>query len=317
MMVTTGRFTAWVAEYVDHRRQLGYKTKKTERSLQSLADFMDREVPGQPLTDACILRWRETNGHRSRHRLTSLPSFVPWLSLRDQETAVSEAWLRERKSQRLTPYIYDPEEVVALMAATRKLSDLGQGFRRHTYATLLGLLASTGLRIGESLKLDLEDVDLQDAVLRVRESKGVPLRMVPIHESTIEALRRYAGLRNEYRHAKRSDAFFLSSFGRRLRYKTFNRMFQALRKKAGIPFRSHPRQPRIHDLRHTFATRHLLRIRREGGDMHCAVADLSTYLGHCHIEDTYWYLTAIPELMVLCGERFRAYVESRRQEGQS
>jgi len=316
-MKTTGRFAAWVAEFMDYRRQLGYiNIKDPERDLRNLADFMDREASGQPLTDMWVLRWREANAHRSSSILFPLPSFVRWLTLHDPKTSVSKIWLHRPKSQRLTPYIYDPEEVTALMDAARGLNRHEQVFGRHTYAALLGLLASTGLRISESLGLDRDDVDLKGGVLRVRESKGVRLRVIPLHDSTTEALLRYAEKRDHYHRIIQTKAFFVGSYGRRLLYLTFRAAFCALRRKAGVPFRPHPRPPRIHDLRHTFATRYLLRVRGEGSDMHCAVADLSVYLGHCHIAGTYWYLTGIPELMALCGDRFQAYVEARRQGGQ-
>jgi len=314
-MKKIGQFAARVAEFMDYRWQLGYKMHHVKGDLRNLADFMDREAPEQPLTYAWIVRWREANPHRSPRCVYSLKSFVSWLSLRDPKTAVSEAWFHRDKSPRPTPYIYETGEILSLMASVEKLGNHGGKIRLHTYGALLGLLASTGLRIGEALALDDDDIDWKAGVLRVRESKGVPLRMVPLHESTTEALRRYAKLRDSDRPVSGAKAFFIGSHGRRLFYETFHPVFRTLADVAGVPFRPHPQVPRIHDLRHTFATRHLLRIRHEGGDMHCAVADLSVYLGHKRIENTYWYLTGIPELMALCGERFRTYVEARRREG--
>lgn len=311
------RFTAWIDEFVNYRKVLGYKMVESERNLRNLAEFMDREASGQSLTDSWVLRWRETNNHRSPRMVCSLLPFIPWLTLRDPQTSVSEIWLHQRRKPRLTPYIYDPEEVLALLDASKKLSDHGRGFRRHTYGALLGLQASTGMRISESLGLDRDDLDWKGGVLRIRESKGVRLRMVPVHESTLDALRRYAKLRDTDRRIPQTRAFFVGSYGRRLLYNTFSPVFRTIAAMAGVPFHPHPRPPRIHDLRHTFATRHLLRVRNEGGDMHCAVADLSVYLGHANIEDTYWYLTGIPELMALCGERFQAFVEKRRREGRT
>ena len=315
-MKKNGRFKDWVTEFVDYRRQLGYQIRDTERYLQNLANFMDRKANGQSLTDVWVLRWRETNYPRSPRCLHSLGQFVPWLTLRDPKTTVSAILLRRGNESRPTPYIYESEEVFALMDATGRLSSYGRGLRRHTYGALLGLQASTGLRISESLGLDRDDVDWKAGVLRIRESKGVRLRMVPLHESTLEALLRYAKRRDSEYPMPQTKAFFVGVQGRgRLHYVTFRNTFQTMLKIAGVPFRPHPRPPRIHDLRHTFATRHLLRIRREGGDMHCAVADLSVYLGHREIGDTYWYLTGIPELMALCGERFQSHVETRRREG--
>ena len=185
------------------------------------------------------------------------------------------------------------------------------------FGALLGLLASAGLRISEALGLDRDDIDGKNGVLHIRESKGVPLRMVPLHESATEALRCHAKLRDHQYPSPADPAFFVGAHGRRRSYKTFHPAFKQMAGIAGIPFRPHPHPPRIHDLRHTFATRHLLRIRRDDGDMHCAVADLSVYLGHRLLANAYWYLTAIPELMARCGERFRHHVEARRREGRS
>jgi integrase len=162
-----------------------------------------------------------------------------------------------------------------------------------TYRTLLGLLACTGLRISEALALTIQDVGLVQGVLTVRFSKFEHSRQVPLHSSALPPLRRYARRRTTL--FPQAEMFFVSDRGQRLQYGAVNRVFRGLSRDM-VPTNGR-RHVRLHDLRHTFACRVLLRWQRSRRGVAARVVVLSRYLGHMHIRDTYWYLTAVPELL--------------------
>jgi integrase len=168
---------------------------------------------------------------------------------------------------------------------------------------LFGLLAATGLRVGEALALDGEDVDWQAGRLVVRQSKFRKSRLVPLHASTLGRLRQYLEERERVYPAPKTTAFFVSESGRRLPYATVSGMFRHLCEQLPLPKSSPSRRPRIHDLRHRFAVNTLIRWYREGADVERLLPRLSTYLGHACCANTYWYLTAVPELLRLATER--------------
>jgi integrase len=213
--------------------------------------------------------------------------------------------------RRKEPHIYSDEELVALLHAAMALSPL-EGLRRHTYATLFGLLASTGLRISEALHLTHPEVDLTKGILLVSKGKFRQERLVPLHITTTQAMREYAQHRDHYHRNPASLTFFLSERGTPVKYITACSTFAKLRRRLG--WRSGPsgRPPRIHDLRHTFAVRRLLQWYQEGADVDCNIAALSTYLGHVKVSSTYWYLTAVPELLAVAAARFEHFARDEQ-----
>lgn len=314
--MNTPSFSSRVTEYRAYRRLLGYKTEPEKRTLLNLASFMDRHAPGEPLTDGWIMQWSDSRTSRSEKELSWVLRFSLWLALHDPRTTVSDIRLHHIKSPRPKPYIYEPEEIQALLSALASEKDYVNGrYRRHTYYTLLGLLVSTGLRISEAIFLDHDDVNLVDGLLRIRDSKSVPLRTVPLHESATKALQEYIAIRDAAHPCRTTPAFFLGVHGGRLHADTFRNIFYRLRAKAGLPWHAHHQKPRIHDFRHTFACRYLLGQYQSNKDLDCAVADLAVFLGHKDVNDTYWYLSAIPDLMGVCSERFRRHLDGHRQGG--
>jgi integrase len=207
--------------------------------------------------------------------------------------------------RRIQPHIYDAHEIAGLMRAAGALTPNG-GLRPMTYRTLLGLLAATGLRVCEALKLDRADADLVHHLLTVRETKFHKSRLVPIHESVTRALSAYSRFRDSYRPFPRSRCFFLSEQGTALLPSVVHYTFQKLRLNlsGGGPSE---KPPRLYDLRHTFACRRLLQWYREGADVHQAMLSLSTYLGHVKVSDTYWYLSGIPKLLSIAAQRFERF----------
>jgi integrase len=183
--------------------------------------------------------------------------------------------------------------------------------RRATLQTLVGLLYVTGMRVGEAIRLDRDDVDLIRGLLLVRDSKFGKSRELPVHESTTVALRAYARQRDELCPEASSPAFFVSLAGTRLLYCNVHLAFLGFVRDAGLTPRSPTCRPRPHDLRHSFAVETLTGWYRDGGDVESRLPSLSTYLGHVHPANTYWYLSAAPELLGLAAERLESATEVR------
>jgi len=229
-----------------------------------------------------------------------------WLKATDPRTEVPPRGLLRERYQRRQPYIYSQEEIGQIVCeATRLPSPLG--LRAYTYSTLFGLLSATGLRIGEALALDQDDVDLHSGVLAIQCAKFGKARFVPIHDSTRRALRRYAQQRDQLIATRLSPAFLLSERGTRLTEDSARYTFAVVSRAIGLrpPTQGyrHGRGPRLHDFRHSMAAYTLLRWYREGRDVERELPKLATYLGHTHVADTYWYIEALPELLQLASER--------------
>jgi integrase len=234
-------------------------------------------------------------------------TFARYCAAFDPRTEIPPSGLLASGRRRPAPYIYSPAEIQALLKAARALRPV-DGLRPHTYAVLLGLLASTGIRIGEALRLTVDDVRWDASALSIRNSKRISERLVPLHSSTLDELRKYAQRRPIYLTDPAMPIFLVSGLGRPLGHSGVLRVFHRLRDQAGIQ-KSGGRQPRIHDLRHTFACIRMLQWHREGVPLDQAILSLSAYLGHVQPTDTYWYLSSIPDLLDACGERFEQYTE--------
>jgi integrase len=226
----------------------------------------------------------------------------------DPDTQIPPSRLLGPAHRRTTPYIYSELQVTQLLATAGALAS-ASGLRPRTYCTLFGLLASSGLRISEALILRRDRVDLRQGVLTIDRSKFCKRRLVPLHPSTTQALRRYARCRDQRHPVPQSDTFFVSDSGQALAYSTVRTTFKGLRQKLGWQPADDARAPRIHDLRHTFVCRRILVWVAQGTDVDHAIAALSTYLGHRKVTDTYWYLTGVPELLALAAKRFEHGVQ--------
>jgi integrase len=218
--------------------------------------------------------------------------FAKYLLTIDARTEVPPLDAFPHPRSRSAPYVYSPEDLTALLSAT---DTLVSPLATATYKTLLGLLAVTGMRVGEAVALDDRDVDRHRAVLVIRKSKFGKSREVPLHASSVTALERYRRDRDRLAPRQSSPSFFVSSVGTRLIYQNVHATFLRLVYAAGLSARR-PR-PTIHDLRHTFAIRTVLAWHRDGADVEARVPLLSTYMGHVGPSSTYWYLTAVPELL--------------------
>jgi integrase len=304
---------ALAEEYLAARRKLGFVMKIEGQQLLSFARYADGTGHRGVLTTELALQWAKLPEQASplywSRRMAIVRRFAKYRFLFDPETEVPPEDLLGPASRRSPPYIYSEEDIASLLRACGRLSPVG-GLRPWTYATLFGLLASTGLRISEALRLRRVNVDLDAGVLSVIETKFHKSRLVPLHVSTTQALRAYAELRDRRHRLARTQAFFVTEKGTSLKYGRMFITFNALRRMLGWP---RQRAPRIHDLRHTFAVRRLLSWYQDGSDVDQKIAALSTYLGHAKVTDTYWYLTAVPELLALASARWEREFDRREQ----
>ena len=287
--------SADVNRYLSLRRALGYKLIKAERHLLAFSRFASERGESHILA-ATVLTWLPTTAktpNSMAHRLTNLIGFARFLHAEDPRHEIPPADIK-RATNRPVPYIYTKNEIARILDTAGNLRlQKPNPLRRELYVMLFGLIAATGLRISEALALRLDDI-LPDGVLHIRETKFRKSRLVPLHATVIEALQGYLEIRRQ--RAGESDWLFPSVQHRQLYPTTVNCTFRSLLRRAGIaPERSQP--PRIHDLRHTFATRVLEQCGADRSKVARHFVALSTYLGHVSIHNTYWYLQATPEMM--------------------
>jgi len=299
-----------VQAYIDYRHSLGYELANETGILQHFADYADQTGPYDRLTIALAVEWAKTSNRSTPitwgRRLEVVRGFAQYWRRFDPETEIAARDWFGPSHRRLLPHIYSPEEILALMEATAQLAPTG-GLRPATCRTIFGLLASTGLRISEATNLTRGDVDLDNAVLTIREAKFHKARLVPYAPCVADALREYARKRDRSRLPERSDRFFLLDNGRPANQGGTLYALQFLCKRLGLQPRGDYKNHRLHDMRHTFIVHSILRFYERGIDIDRAVVALSTYVGHAHVVDTYWYATGIPELMNIAAERFHQY----------
>jgi integrase/recombinase XerD len=297
--------------YLQVRRALGFKLVGEGRLLAEFVAFAD--AAGQrAVTTAIALDWarlpRSASPNYLSRRLRAVRGFARYLKTLDPACEIPPLELLPASKYRPAPYLYSEEEILALMAAARRLRP---PLRAATFETLIGLLACTGLRIGEAIRLDRDDVDPHHRVLIVRDSKFGKSREVLLHESTVRALDDYGQRRDQLCPGTTERSFFITTRGTRLAHPTVYVPFRALLKHASIEHPSPARRVRLHDLRHSFAVKTLLGWYRDGGDVAARMPLLSTYLGHVDPAATYWYLSAAPELLTLAAERLERTTEGR------
>ncbi len=310
---------AKVDDYLAERRRLGFELSTMGLALASFTRYADSVRHQGPLTVDLMAEWarhdkQSRNDPRTwARRLKLLRPFARHLRQFDPRTEVPDESVFGPVPGRVAPHIYREDEIVDLLAAARELRPHG-GLRPATFETLFGLLASAGLRISEALDLQDADVDLKRAMLTVRQTKFAKSRQLPLHPSTAEALDRYRRLRVRQVRTTTETPFFVSTRGRRLGEplgdRQVHRVFNELRDRLGWGNRGAHDAPRIHDLRHSFAVRRVLLWHAQGADVDQKMLSLSTYLGHAKVSNTYWYLSAVPELMALAGAKFERFAQA-------
>lgn len=297
--------------YLEGRRSLGFKLKIHGYLLMKFAKFLDRSGHRGPLTTKRIMLWvnqpKAISCNYRGDRLIVARCFARYLAVRDGRSEVPGRNLLPKKRLQSRPHIYSERELAQLLDAAGRMAPC-YTLRPLTYQTLFGLLACTGLRVSEALKLKRAHVDVEHGVLRVEQTKFKKSRLVPLHPTATRALRCYTVVRDRRWGVQSTAAFFVGSGGLALPYSTVHKTFLWLRNDLGWHRgNGELRCPRIHDLRHSFACRRLLRWYQRGQNVHQLIAGLSIYLGHVKVTATYWYLTATPELMAVAGGRFERF----------
>lgn len=300
-------------QYLALRRALGFKLCATARQLPRFVAFLDREGAAF-ITTTLALRWAQEDPKASSvthsDRLAMVRRFAAWRSAEDPRTEIPPERLLPRRYQRPAPYIYSMAEVESIVLHAASLPS-DNGLRGLTFSTLFGLLAVTGMRVGEAVALDRDDVDLRTGILTIREGKLGKARFVPVHPTTKDMLGHYAQSRDAILACAKVPAFFLSGRGHRItawasgdNFIEVSRMI-GLRSPAVGSGAGRGRGPRLHDLRHRFAVSTLIHWYRSGADVDREMPKLATYLGHKGPAEVYWYLQAVPELLELATERSR------------
>jgi integrase/recombinase XerD len=296
-------------DYLRMRRALGYKLELAGWHLEKFVTYLEQSG-ATTVTIENALTWATSAGTDPSywaHRLSIVRQFARHLQTIDPACEVPPMQLLPYRAPRVIPYLYEPEEIIALMRAT---DGLGWPLQRANYRTLIGLLAVTGLRLGEVIRLNRDDVDARYRLLRILDSKFGKSREVVLHESTMDALASYDRLRDRLCPEPRCDAFLVSIRGTRLNPKCIHHVFPQLVRIAGLKPRSPHCRPRPHDLRHAFAVRTLLEWYRDGVDVQARLPLLSTYMGHVNPASTFYYLHAAPELLQLVANRLDSTMEA-------
>lgn len=310
--------TARIEQYLTERRRLGFQLQHMGQSLARFARYVKSCHHRGPLTVELMSSWaRQAKGGRgdratAARALRLLRPFMRWLQQFEPATEVPDEAIFGPIPGRVTPHIFRDDEIAALLNVAGRLGPR-RSLRGAVMQTLFGLLACTGLRISEALALREADVDLKAGVLTVRRSKFGKSRLVPLDPTAVAALARYRSERARFVPTEPQRPFFIATRGRRLGQplgdRQAHRVFDQLRRRLGWVARGGHGAARIHDLRHSFAVRRLLRWHEQGVDVHPRMLALSNYMGHAKISHTYWYLTGVPELMQLVGQRFEQFVD--------
>lgn len=297
-----------LADYLTMRRALGYKLTHHARLLANFVGYLDEHDASWVSVELAVA-WAtqpvEADPVWRAQRLSAVRTFAKHLCSLDARTEVPPQDLLPHHARRVVPHVYSHDEIAALMTAARNMHS---PFKAATFETLIGLLAATGMRVGEAVNLDVAEVDLDGAVVIVTNTKFGKSRAVPLHTSTAAALDTYAQQRRVRWPSPHTDSFFVSMAGTRLLHTNINAVFRKLISDASIGHDG-ARRPRPHDLRHAFAVRVLLGWYCDGENVQARLPSLSTYLGHTKPTSTYWYLSAVPELMAIAAERLEGSEE--------
>jgi len=303
--------TRQIEEYIAYKQSLGFKISVEAGELRSFATFTRKIDYNGSLTSELAMQWAALSSDYSRfykaRRLETIHAFAKYISAFDPQAQIPQLGAFGKCHGRVSPYIYTDEEISLLIAEARTLFS-PDGIRAYTVSLAIGLLRATGLRVSELTLLKNEDVHLDEEYLFINSSKFKRSRIVPLHPTVAEELTKYRkfiaeklGSRSE------SDYFFISSYGHKFSTRAFEYAFRLIRQVLHTTAkRKNARKIRLYDLRHTFACDTVRRWLESGVDVNQKLYLLSTYMGHIKPEDTYWYLSATPELLAVSCARYEA-----------
>jgi len=292
-------------EYLELRQAMGCKVQNACTLLPQFVAFLEDQGATFITTDEAV-RWATQPQHVQpaewARRLRWVRGFARYHHAIDSRTEIPPTELLPYRPQRHSPYLYSDAEIAELLEAASHLPS-ATGLRAHTYTAVFGLLAVTGMRISALVGLDNDDIDLAGGLLTIRHSKFRKSRCLPLHLTTLQALSRYVERRDDVYPVPQSPSFFVSEQGTPLLTCTVRATFVRLSRQIGLRGPSESHGPRLHDFRHRFAVQTLVRWYQEDVDVERHLPELSTYLGHVKVSDTYWYLSATPELLGLATQR--------------
>ena len=307
-----------IDDYLAERRLLGFELRSWDTFLAGFARHVADHKHRGPLTADLMIDWAKQDKWQRgtpstwAARLARIRHFARYLRQFEPQTEVPEELTFGPEPGRVTPHIFHEREIIDLLDAARQIGPSGS-IRPATYETLFGLMASVGLRVSEALHLRDADVDLKRGMLTIRQTKFAKSRLLPVHPTTVAALVKYRKARTRHVATVADMPFLISSRGRLLGKplsdRQAHRVFNALRDHLGWANRGGHTAIRLHDLRHTFVVRRLMRWHADGTNIDQMMLALSTYMGHTEIFYTYWYLTAVPELMALAGGKFERFAD--------
>ncbi len=300
-------------EYLALRQAMGFQVRDARPLLRRFITFLEQHE-ALYITHELAVHWatepRAVQPAEWARRLSLVRGFARYRSATDPRTQIPSMGVLPYQPQRASPYLYSDAEIGQLLQAAEHLPS-PTGLRAQTYVAAFGLLAVTGMRVGELVGLDNMDVDLTRGHLTIQHGKFGKSRLLPLHPTTREALRHYVVERDSRYPIPHTPSFFVSEQGTRLSHWALRRTFVTLSRQIGLRGPADSHGPRLHDFRHRFAVEVLLRWYREGLDVERHLPQLSTYLGHVKVSDTYWYLSATPELLQLAMNR----LESTQPQG--
>jgi integrase len=292
--------------YLAHRRGFGYRLRAEGYELIGFARFLDRTAPGKPLSTNLALQWSKRQPVQPvtvANRLSMIRGLARFCATLDSRTQIPPSHLVPYRSHRRAPHIFSDAQLQLILRRTRKLRSWRTKLRPITYRTLIGLLVCTGLRPSEALRLRDDDFNASAGTLRVPPVKSTPSRTLPLHPSTVRALRRYQNIRRS--HYPLASHFFVGPLGRPLKLTAAEWNFRRLVR--GIPSNGSRPGPRLYDLRHRFASQWIARWSRQSVPLAHRLVLLSRYLGHRHFHDTYWYVQPESSALKKAAARLEQY----------
>jgi integrase len=313
-LLNNNRITLQVEEYISYKRSLGYVIKIEAQELRRFASYTRSIDYNGSLTTDLAMEWSSLDKSYSRwymsRRLETIHTFAVYISAFDPNAQIPQNGVFGKCHGRIPPYIYKEKEIVLLMNSSQNLFS-PDGIRSKTVATALGLLWATGMRVSELTSLRLCDVHLDERYIFIQDSKFKKDRIITLHPTAVDKLRDYISYVSECIGTRSTnDYFFVTSYGHRFNTRAFEYAFQLIRPCLYANHRPQLREPRLYDIRHTFACQTVKTWLESGEDVNHKLHLLSTYMGHVKPADTYWYLSATPDLLSVSGKMFeRSYEE--------
>ena len=307
--------TKQIEEYILYKQALGFQLTIESQELRRFAKYTkELEYIGSLTTDLAI-QWATLNPNYSRwymaRRLETVYTFAKYAALIDCTSQIPPRGIFGKCHGRTTPFIFTEKEIELLMVEARNLFSPDK-LRAITVEYAIGLIWATGLRPSELCRLTINDVDFKEGLIYIREAKFNKERILPIHNTTITALKAYCKTRDTLCLPSILGSFFRSTSGKELKLRDLEYAMQILRASVLIQRKEKwtGRQPRLYDIRHSFVCNVIIRWLKEGRDVNHEMIYLSAYLGHVKPNDTYWYLTGVPELMNIASRAFEEFFES-------